>query len=139
MTTLSNRLTEVMKERQISQEHLAEKSGVSQATICKLRTGKSFSSRKISEIAIALGVNTNWLSLGNGNKYPGKINEAINQQNFIIRPRLISDEEWQSLPPQVRALIEIILNKSTSGSLTFNRIKLLLNIVDELANDVNPR
>ena len=135
MTTLSNRLIEVMNERQISQEKLAEKSGVSQATICKLKTGRSFGSRKMSQIALALGVNTDWLSLGNGSKYPGQTNEATNQQPPIIQPCLINDDQWQLLPPQVRALIEVILNKSTSGSLTLSRIKLLLNMVDELAND----
>ena len=136
MTTISNRLNEVMKERQFSQEQLAEKSGVSQTTICKLLIGKSLESRKISHIASALGVNTDWLALGKGNKYPFKMSEADSQQlKLKAHIRIINDEDWQLLSPQTRALIEVILNKSLTSDLSLNHIKLIQNMVDELIKD----
>ena len=71
METLANRIDATMKERGYSQDQLAEKSGVSQTTIHKLIAGKALESRKLSNIADALNVNTDWLAKGKGSKYAG--------------------------------------------------------------------
>jgi len=70
----------------IKQDELAMKSGVSQATIHKLTSGKARESRKISKIADALGVNTDWLALGKGAKHPNKINESNAEYGPTLAP-----------------------------------------------------
>lgn len=64
--TLSQRLRLSMEKAKINQVSLAEKVGVSQAAIQKLTSGKAKSSKKIVEIANALGVRPEWLSEGSG-------------------------------------------------------------------------
>ncbi|MGZ5053406.1 MAG: XRE family transcriptional regulator [Methylobacter sp.] len=64
MTTLAQRLKQEMEKTGLKQEELAQKAGVSQALIHKLVSGKALESRKISKIAAALGVNTDWLANG---------------------------------------------------------------------------
>jgi transcriptional regulator with XRE-family HTH domain len=132
METLATRIEETMKERGFSQEQLAEKSGVSQTTIHKLITGKALESRKLSNIADALNVNTDWLAKGKGNKYAGRVNEIEGDYNKIARPPVIDDEAWKALHPQTRAFFEVLLNKSASGQITLDHVKLMHNLVDEL-------
>ncbi|AYF88640.1 helix-turn-helix transcriptional regulator [Pseudomonas sp. DY-1] len=64
LDSLAARMKHAMTERKITQEALAELAGVSQNTIHKLTTGKSQSTRKLVEIAQALGVSPTWLSTG---------------------------------------------------------------------------
>jgi len=132
METLANRIDATMKERGYSQDQLAEKSGVSQTTIHKLIAGKALESRKLSNIADALNVNTDWLAKGKGSKYAGRVNEMVGDYNKIARPPVIDDESWKALPPQIRAFFEVLLNKSASGKITLDHVKLMHNLVDEL-------
>lgn len=62
--TLSQRLKLSMEKAKINQVALAERVGVSQAAIQKLTSGKAKSSKRIVEIASALGVRPEWLSDG---------------------------------------------------------------------------
>lgn len=57
-----------MKSRGMTQSELAEASGVSQVTISHLISGKSLSSRKLPEIAKALGVSPTALTEPSGSK-----------------------------------------------------------------------
>lgn len=68
MSTLSERLKQEMARAGYTQAMLAEKTGMAQASIHKLTSGKALESRKISLIANALGVNTDWLATGKGEK-----------------------------------------------------------------------
>lgn len=63
MSTLSERLKQEMAKAGYTQAMLAEKTGMAQASIHKLTSGKALESRKISLIANALGVNTAGLLL----------------------------------------------------------------------------
>jgi transcriptional regulator with XRE-family HTH domain len=135
METLANRIDQTMKERGFSQDQLAEKSGVTQTTIHKLTTGKALESRKLSNIADALGVNTDWLAKGKGNKYAGRVNESDGEYDLIARPPVIDEEAWKALHPQTRAFFEVFLNKSASGQITLDHVKLMHNLVDELIKD----
>lgn len=83
METLAERLEKEMEAQQLTQDGLAKRSGVSQATIQKLVSGKALESRKISKIAAALGVNTDWLSIGKGGKY-GQIKESNGEYGPIL-------------------------------------------------------
>lgn len=65
-TKFADRLKLAMSDAGLTQANLAEKAGVSQAAIQKLTSGKAESTRKIVEIANALGVRVEWLSSGVG-------------------------------------------------------------------------
>lgn len=65
-STLAERLKQAMAARNLKQETLAEAAGVSQNTIHKLTSGKAQSTRKLIEIAAALGVSPIWLGTGEG-------------------------------------------------------------------------
>lgn len=66
MKTFSERLTAAMNAAGLSQGQLAEKVGVSQPAIQKMAAGKTSGSRKMVELANALGVRPEWLSSGHG-------------------------------------------------------------------------
>jgi transcriptional regulator with XRE-family HTH domain len=135
MTTLSERLKEIIRERKLSQESLAEKAGVSQTTIHKLLSGKALESRKISKIAEVLGVNTDWLAIGKGDKfyenYQG--NNADNNLKIINWCPVIEESKWKELPQYTKAFFENLLNKSSSGKLTHDHIEVLQNMVNVLS------
>lgn len=68
MNTLAKRLTYLIDLLGITQDELAQRAGVSQALIHKLKSGKALESRKISALAKVLNVNADWLATGKGKK-----------------------------------------------------------------------
>jgi phage repressor protein C with HTH and peptisase S24 domain len=64
MNTLSDRIQKAMADAGLTQAELAMKVGVSQPAIWRLVAGKTNSTRKLVEIASALGVSPEWLSTG---------------------------------------------------------------------------
>lgn len=66
MNTFSERLIMAMNAAGLSQGQLAEKVGLSQPAIQKMTSGKTTGSRKMVELANALGVRPDWLSSGEG-------------------------------------------------------------------------
>ncbi|EMJ8296038.1 XRE family transcriptional regulator [Klebsiella aerogenes] len=64
MNTLSERLQKAMDDAGLSQAELALRVGVSQPAIWRLVAGKTNTTRKLVEIAHALGVSPEWLSTG---------------------------------------------------------------------------
>jgi len=70
MTKASEMLKDRILERRtalgLSQAQLAEKAGVSQVTIQHLESGRNSTSKKLLEIARALGVSAEWLGSGEG-------------------------------------------------------------------------
>lgn len=70
MSEFSKRLQKRMNELALTQEDVARIAGVSQTTVHKLLSGKSKQSRKIIEIAAALGVDPFWLSHGESTSPP---------------------------------------------------------------------
>lgn len=102
MTTLAKRIEQERLICKMTQEMLAAKAKVSQGLIHKLESGKAKESRKISQIAAALGVNTDWLSTGKGEKYketkkelnhyplPGQVNDKLGEwDRFVTKDQLI--------------------------------------------------
>jgi phage repressor protein C with HTH and peptisase S24 domain len=70
MKTLASRLVWARTEKKLSQDELAKKIGVSQGAIGHLELGTRLSSRKITALADALGVNALWLAEGKGDPSP---------------------------------------------------------------------
>lgn len=58
--------------REFTQTDLAEKAGVTQGNIAHLESGRTQTSRNITAIAEALGVDVMWLSQGKGEPFPNK-------------------------------------------------------------------
>lgn len=71
LDSFAERLTFLREERQLTQAQLAVKSGLSQATIGNLETGRNKGTKKILELAKALHITPEWLIQG-GNLYQAK-------------------------------------------------------------------
>ena len=70
MTTLKDRLIQARTEAQLTQQELAERSGVGQSLIGNLEAGTRNGTAKIAEIAFAAGVDAYWLATGKWQKKP---------------------------------------------------------------------
>lgn len=70
--TLAERLRKAMAEAGLTQADLAEKCGISQASIQKLVSGKAKSTTFIVQISDALSVNAKWLAQGEGPMREGR-------------------------------------------------------------------
>lgn len=66
---LKDRILERRTELGLSQAQLADKAGVSQVTIQHLESGRNSSSKKLLEIARALGVTAEWLASGQAGEH----------------------------------------------------------------------
>lgn len=66
LSNLAGRMRFAREQRDLSQEKLAERAGVSQVTITHIENGRNQSSKKLVEIAQALRVPAEWLSTGAG-------------------------------------------------------------------------
>ncbi|MGL4352236.1 MAG: XRE family transcriptional regulator [Plesiomonas shigelloides] len=79
--TFSERLKIAMRDANYTQAALAEKAGLTQAGIQKLTSGKANSSRRVVEIARALGVRPEWLSTGVGLMAEVKSDPSVPHEN----------------------------------------------------------
>lgn len=66
MDTLAQRLAHARAERKMTQAELARKSGIAQATIAHIESGRNKGTKHLIELARALGVSANWLNSGKG-------------------------------------------------------------------------
>lgn len=86
MKTLAERLVWAREKKgerdqmEFTQADLAARAGVSQGSIGHLESGRTGTSRKLTEIASVLGVDPRWLANGLGDPFP--------------RARPASDETW---------------------------------------------
>ena len=73
MSTLSERLKQARQHAGLTQDELAEKSGVTQASISKIELGKNKSENTTFgvQLAVACGVRCEWLVLGMGEMLEG--------------------------------------------------------------------
>ncbi len=114
-STLADRLKQAMASRNLKQETLAEAAGVSQNTIHKLTSGKAQSTRKLIEIAAALGVSPTWLATGEGSP-------AATTSAPVVRPadgsplRLEPLHPWDSDTPLDEDEVELPLYKEVEMS-----------------------
>lgn len=89
MDTLSERLIASMSAKDLTQDRLAELSGVSQTTIFKLCSGKTRESRKLVQIAGALGVTPLWLATGKGRRESTYGLQDIEKKSPAVDPSLV--------------------------------------------------
>jgi len=80
----------MLRESGLSQGEVARRAGISQGSIYKLVSGNAKSSKKIVEIAQALGVRAEWLMSGNGKQY---IEERRILNHTLPRDGLSNDYE----------------------------------------------
>ena len=66
--SIGTRIRERRKEIKLTQQALAQKVGMAQASLSELETGESNSSTLLASIAAALGINALWLEAGKGPK-----------------------------------------------------------------------
>ncbi len=100
-----------MKMAGLSQSQLAERAGVSQPAIQKLSSGKASSSRKVVEIAAALGIRPEWLSTGQGDMSYSNGSEPSN-----IRESSLKAVVWEEMDKDGDEFVEIpLLNVSLAA------------------------
>jgi len=100
----------MLKARHLSQGELARRVGITQGTIYKLVAGHAKSSKKIVEIAQALGVRAEWLLTGEGDQYVAGFKNLNHNSN---RHELGSDPEslevYERASPLIGGEIDIPL------------------------------
>lgn len=64
--SLAQRVAQAREHANLTQDELGKAVGVSQQTIQKLESGRTGSSRKLTEIALVCGVSAIWLATGRG-------------------------------------------------------------------------
>ena len=122
MNTFKDRLIEAMKAADLDQSALAKKVGISPQSIQYLCKSGS-SSRHLTEIAIALNVNPEWLATGMGSM-------AARESDA---PPIIDIAEWQALNPKVRSFIEDTLDKFKTNQITLNDVTFLHLMADKFS------
>lgn len=95
---------------------------------------------KLIEIVAKLnetGVTVEWLLTENPAYAPERIQES--NPGYTLsqcdRPPIIEESDWNALPPLIRALIEVIINKAKSERLTNSRAQIVLNAIEEMCGD----
>jgi phage repressor protein C with HTH and peptisase S24 domain len=75
---LGTRLKQEREAQNLTQPEISKISGLSVAAISNLENRDSGSSRRLTELARALGVTPHWLQFGTGEKYAGSDKETSN-------------------------------------------------------------
>ncbi|WP_158255454.1 helix-turn-helix domain-containing protein [Xanthomonas sp. CFBP 7912] len=82
---LRSRIAAAMRHSGDTQDSLAKRVGISQQAIGKLLSGKSQTSRRLTEIALACGVRPEWLAAGEGEMLPSGRNPPESHSAGLIR------------------------------------------------------
>lgn len=106
MGELKDRLKSARNEAGLTQEELAEKSGVKQQMISKLETGKSKETTGIVALATALRKNPVWLETGRGEE---DAKEAL--PDMVQFAKAIVD----ATPQQLEQVLEVLGLKQTGA------------------------
>lgn len=89
--TIGNRIKEVRTRLGLTQMQLAKNAGVKQSTIADLERGHTNRSPSITQIAMALGVNPDWLVTGKGAADRGSLGSNVSEHHATLgRVPLIS-------------------------------------------------
>ena len=82
-----------------TQKEWAKIFGVKQSTVSDYVTGKKMpSSKKMADIALALGVSVEWLQTGRGSKHPGDSDTITPELARLI-------ENWNKMPDESKGLL----------------------------------
>jgi transcriptional regulator with XRE-family HTH domain len=126
MTNLANRIKQEMDRLGMTQEELAKKANVSQALIHKLTSGKALQSRKISQLAAALNVNTDWLATGKGDKnactYADPIHERV-MQIMIAAKDAIDDSGKEFTKEQLQRIYKVCIDLGLESNVSNELIR----------------
>ena len=87
--SIASRLKSARKAAGLTQEQLAQASGVTQGAIQKVENGKSQRPRKLKKIAAVLGVSPAWLLLGEEGSFPLTDDEKA----LLMRLRQLDPED----------------------------------------------
>ncbi|WP_372382156.1 helix-turn-helix domain-containing protein [Xanthomonas sp. NCPPB 1068] len=82
---LHARIAAAMRHSGDTQDSLAKRVGISQQAVAKLLSGKSQTSRRLTEIALACGVRPEWLAAGDGPMVAGVQSGGESQPERSIR------------------------------------------------------
>lgn len=102
MNTLRERLIWARAQKaerdgaEFTQADLAERAGVTQGNIAHLESGRTQTSRKITEIADALGVSVAWLSQGKGDPFAKPDRAAAPSDLPGAKPVFVADPDHPS-------------------------------------------
>ncbi|MPW54137.1 XRE family transcriptional regulator [Moraxella catarrhalis] len=105
MGTLGDRLKVARENKNLSQQEVAERAGMSQPTYYKIESGKTKRTTYLNDLARVLGVNPNWLATGEGSIHPLQSN---------ISPNFESVDDWGNDTPLEPDEVEIPFYKDFS-------------------------
>jgi len=104
---LKDRLKAARKALKLTQKELAEIAGTSQVTIQQLESGRNDTSKKLKELALALGVTMDWLAHGREGireDTPTYTAELFNNNNLPLGPIVLSMEQAANPVEQLKLL-----------------------------------
>ncbi|CNH98915.1 helix-turn-helix transcriptional regulator [Yersinia enterocolitica] len=126
LDSLSDRLKLAMYEAGVTQSWLAVRVGMTQGAVQKLVSGKASSSRRIVDIAKALGVHPDWLSTGNGpmkNEYrPESLKRLDKEINELLDKRTAIPDDEVEVP--LLQDIEFACGDGSIGDKGYDGLKL---------------
>ena len=139
MSTIADRLNEALAQSGMTASELARAIRVKPQAVSQWLSGatKSPNATNLLKAAVVLGVNPQWLTEGKGQRLvEARIVEplALSAPNVAEPP--IPGLDWSDLSPQARALIEVVVKRTSSGELTDEDIALLLSAVNRLGSRV---
>lgn len=88
--TLANRFLLARESKGLTQKQLAEKVGVSQASVFKIEDGQTLKPRDIYDFAKVLGVSVEWLKSGHLENYQEFVTNAHDESELIENENIIS-------------------------------------------------
>mgnify|MGYP000520688747 FL=1 len=100
--SIASRLKSARKTANLTQERLAQASGVTQGAIQKVENGKSHRPRKLKKIAAVLGVSPAWLLLG---EEEGGFPLSDDEKALLMRFRQLDPEDKTILKSLVDKLV----------------------------------
>ena len=111
-------ISELRKERKLTQEQLAEKLGVSQKSVSRWETGKNMPDMSLLQgLSLELGITVSELldgerSLAEGRSADEAINQIINYSMKTKREQIFSKQDVDFISGVIAALVVIILGIS---------------------------
>lgn len=133
MNNLKNRLIKARLAKDLTQEELARAAGVSQVTIQHLESGRNKSSRKLVDIAKALGVTAEYLSNDTSvQSYidEGRENIVSSDIDFLLASSSYNENSPVKNVDQAKLLADRIARHYAAGDLSDSFIDAVNSLID---------